>query len=102
MRTIPHPAIEELELSHVLHALSDPVRLEIVRHLAEHPSQTCGRLDHTGVAKSTLSHHLKVLREAGLTRTEADGTQRLVSLRVEEIDERFPGLIECVLDAARR
>ena len=98
MRTIPHPSIHEVELSHLLHALSDPVRLEIVRHLAEHPNQTCGALD-PGVAKSTLSHHLKVLREAGLTHTEVDGTQRLVSLRSADVERRFPGLLDSVLRA---
>ena len=100
MRTIQHPSIEEVELSHVLHALSDPVRLEIVRHLAEHPNQTCGSLD-PGLAKSTLSHHLKVLREAGLTYTEVDGTQRLVSLRSADIEDRFPGVLASVLEASQ-
>jgi DNA-binding transcriptional ArsR family regulator len=92
--------MEEVELPDLLHALGDPVRLEIVRHLAEHPNQTCGALD-TGVAKSTLSHHLKVLREAGLTRTEAHGTQRLVSLRSAELEERFPGLLGSVLNGSQ-
>jgi DNA-binding transcriptional ArsR family regulator len=99
VRTIHHPSIQEVELSDVLHALSDPVRLEIVRHLAEHPNQTCGSLD-PGVAKSTLSHHLKVLREAGVTRTEVDGTQRLVSLRSADIEQRFPGVLASVLEAS--
>ncbi len=92
--------MEEVELPDLLHALGDPVRLEIVRHLAAHPNQTCGALD-TGVAKSTLSHHLKVLREAGLTRTHAEGTQRLVSLRTAELEERFPGLLDSVLSASQ-
>jgi DNA-binding transcriptional ArsR family regulator len=100
LRTIHHPSIDEVELPDLLHALGDPVRLEIVRHLAEHPNQTCGALD-TRVAKSTLSHHLKVLREAGVTRTHADGTQRLVSLRSAELDERFPGVLDSVLGAAQ-
>ena len=100
MRTIHHPSIHEIELPDLLHALGDPVRLEIVRHLAEHPNETCGALD-TRVAKSTLSHHLKVLREAGLTRTQADGTQRLVSLRTAELEERFPGLLGSVLNASQ-
>jgi DNA-binding transcriptional ArsR family regulator len=99
VRTIHHPSIQEVDLSDVLHALSDPVRLNIVRHLAEHPNQTCGALDN-GLAKSTLSHHLKVLRESGLTQTEVDGTQRLVSLRVDELEVRFPGLLDSVLQAA--
>lgn len=99
MRAIHHPSITEVELPDVLHALSDPVRLEIVRHLARRPNQNCGSLE-PGVAKSTLSHHLKVLREAGLIYTEADGTQRLLSLRANELDARFPGLLDSVLHSA--
>jgi DNA-binding transcriptional ArsR family regulator len=96
MRLIPHPDAEQLELTAVLHALSDPVRLEIVVTLGDVPQLPCGHLEVT-VSKSTLSHHLKVLREAGLTRTQTVGVQRLVSLRREEIDGRFPGLLECIL-----
>jgi DNA-binding transcriptional ArsR family regulator len=92
--------MEEVELPDLLHALGDPVRLEIVRHLADHPNQTCGALD-TGLAKSTLSHHLKVLREAGVTRTQAYGTQRIVSLRTTELEARFPGLLDSVLHASK-
>ena len=75
------PLRAELELPNVLHALSDPLRLEIVRQLDERSKEVaCGRLQ-ARVSKSTLSHHLKVLRDAGLTETRVDGTQRLVSLR---------------------
>jgi DNA-binding transcriptional ArsR family regulator len=100
MRELPHPPKEELLLSNVLHALSDPVRLEIVRALDESPELSCGRLG-APVTKSTLSHHLKVLREAGVTRTRVDGTQRLVSLRSDDLEERFPKLLACVLRGAR-
>jgi DNA-binding transcriptional ArsR family regulator len=96
MRAIAHPAPEQLSLPGVLHALSDPVRLAIVASLRDRGECPCGMLE-VPVAKSTLSHHLKVLREAGLTRTRADGVQRFVSLRRDELDERFPGLLICVL-----
>ena len=76
MRTAHHPEIDGVELAEVLHALSDPVRLEIVRCLALKGERCCGDLE-VPVSKSTLSHHLKVLRQAGLTHTRADGTQRL-------------------------
>ncbi len=99
MRSIRHPAPDEFLLGDVLHALSDPVRLGIVRSLARSPGQPCGLLD-LGVAKSTLSHHLKVLREAGVTQTRIDGTQRLVSVRADELDVRFPGLLDSVLRCA--
>jgi DNA-binding transcriptional ArsR family regulator len=93
------PAAEELELAAVLHALSDPIRLRIVRDLSERGACNCGTFA-VPVAKSTLSHHLRVLREAGLTWTEPNGTQRVVSLRRGDLDGRFPGLLDAVLDAA--
>jgi DNA-binding transcriptional ArsR family regulator len=93
------PAAEELELAAVLHALSDPIRLRIVRDLSERGACNCGTFA-VPVAKSTLSHHLRVLREAGLTFTEPSGTQRVVSLRRSDLDARFPGLLDAVLGAA--
>ena len=80
----------------MLHALSDPVRLQIVRSLHLQGEQPCKSLD-CAVSKSTLSHHLKVLREAGLTHTRTNGTKRLVSLREDELEERFPQLLGSVL-----
>ena len=100
MRTAHHPEIDSIELAEVLHALSDPVRLDIVRCLALNGERCCGDLD-VPVSKSTLSHHLKVLREAGLTATRADGTQRLVSLRKVEVETRFPRLLDAVLQNGR-
>ena len=93
------PAADELELASVLHALSDPIRLRIVRDLSERGACNCGTFA-VPVAKSTLSHHLRVLREAGLTFTEPAGTQRVVSLRRADVDARFPGLLDAVLAAA--
>lgn len=99
MRVIPHPEVDQLELADVLHALSDPVRLRIVVALGEVDELQCGQLQ-VGVSKSTVSHHLKVLRDAGLTRTRTVGVQRLVSLRGEDLENRFPGLLECVIKHA--
>ncbi len=101
MRTIPHPASAEIELPAVMGALSDPVRVAIVRTLAAEGECICGTLD-VGVAKATRSHHLRVLREAGLTRTRVDGARRHVSLRRDDLDARFPGLLDALLAAARR
>ncbi len=101
MRTISHPVTEQLSLPGVLHALSDPVRLEIVRALRDRAEMACGKLE-VPVSKSTLSHHLKVLRDAGLTRTRAEGVQRFVSLRHADIEARFPGLLRCVLEHSER
>jgi DNA-binding transcriptional ArsR family regulator len=95
---IVEPAVDALRLPRVLHALSDPVRLDIVRLLAKEQECRCGGLG-APVSKSTLSHHLKTLREAGVTRTRQSGTTRYVSLRRAELDERFPGLLAAVLSA---
>ncbi len=100
MRHLHHPRIDEVTLPEVLHALSDPVRLQIVRTLAERDEQSCSAVE-SSVSKSTLSHHFKVLREAGVTHTRVTGTHRYVSLRRGDLDERFPGLIGSVLEASR-
>lgn len=100
MRGIPHPVREQLSLPEVLHALSDPIRLEIVRALRDGSECSCGMLD-VPVSKSTLSHHLKVLRDAGLTQTRAQGVQRFVSLRTDDIEALYPGLLGCVLGDSR-
>jgi DNA-binding transcriptional ArsR family regulator len=97
MRALAHPLPDQLTLPTLLHALSDPVRLQIVCSLRDGKEVCCGALD-VPVSRSTLSHHLRVLRDAGLTRTRAEGVQRFVSLRRADVDERFPGLLRCVLD----
>lgn len=95
-----HPPTESLSLPSVLYALSDPVRLSLVQSLAAKGEQTCGALNPT-VAKSTASHHFRVLREAGIIRMVPDGRQFLNSLRREDLDERFPGLLDAVLQASK-
>ena len=86
-----HPAREELELSAVLHALSDPHRLKVVRILAaaDEP-RPCGSFG-IPVSKSTATHHLRVLREAGVVRTEPRGTSRVSSLRRDDLEPASPG-----------
>ena len=96
MREPHHPAPEVLELPAVLHALSDPARLSIVRTLSSLDECCCGDFELT-LSKATLSHHLKVLREAGVTSTRCTGRKRLSSLRDEDLEARFPGLLEAVL-----
>jgi len=96
MRPYKHPAASELVLERVLYALSDSIRLDIVRHLARVDSATCGELDG-GRPKSTVSHHFKVLREAGLVFTETTGTSHINILRRTEVDGRFPGLLAAIL-----
>jgi len=99
MREPQHPESYAITLTGVLYALSDPVRLEIVRSLQNGNEKPCGEFGlHS---KSTMSHHFKVLREAGVTRTRTEGRQRFTSLRRKDLDARFPGLLEAVL-AARK
>jgi DNA-binding transcriptional ArsR family regulator len=93
---VEEPQAAELELHAVLHALSDPVRLDLVRVLDVQGEQTCGALP-APVSKSTLSHHFRVLREAGVTRTTPHGTRKLIALRRADLDARFPGLLDAVL-----
>src|SRR3954464_14234943 len=95
------PHVDEVTLAVVMAALSDPVRVAIVRQLAAEGERTCGTFD-LGVSKATRSHHFRVLREAGITRTRAGGTHRHVSLRRDDVDELSPGLRDAVLIAAER
>jgi DNA-binding transcriptional ArsR family regulator len=98
---LPHPTREEIELSAVLHALSDPVRLKMVAYLAgSDRERTCGSFD-VPVTKSTCTHHFKVLREAGIIRQRQAGTARLNTLRREDLEDRFPGLLATILVNAR-
>src|SRR6476646_8360725 len=95
-----HPTTEDIELPAVLHALSDPQRLHIVRVLAEtDAARRCGSFD-LDITKSTLTHHFRVLREAGVIEQRVEGTARLNSLRRDDLDERFPGLLEAHLGPA--
>ena len=97
---INHPERDAIELAPVLHALSDPVRLKIVAALAaEGGERTCGSFE-LPVTKSTCTHHFKVLRDAGVIRQRQQGTTRLNTLRRDDLDDRFPGLLQTILDAA--
>jgi DNA-binding transcriptional ArsR family regulator len=99
---LAHPKRSEIELAAVLHALSDPVRLAIVTSLgAGDQRRTCGSFD-LPVTKSTCTHHFKVLREAGVINQRQEGTARLNTLRREDLDARFPGLLDTVLSACER
>ncbi len=99
VESLPHPVADDLELAAVLHALSDPMRLRIVVGLATDDHRPCGSFD-LPVTKSTCTHHFKVLREAGLIRQRLEGTTRLNSLRRDDLEQRFPGLLDSVLRAA--
>lgn len=94
---LAHPERAELDLAAVLHALSDPMRLQIVRELAaDGGERTCNSFN-LPIVKSTCTHHFKVLREAGLIRQRVVGTKKVSSLRSADVDARFPGLLDAVL-----
>ena len=100
MTDMTHPTRDEIELSAVLHALSDPVRLSMVRYLAAAPEERSCRSFDVPVTKSTCTHHFKVLREAGLIHQRQQGTARLNALREDDLEARFPGLLSTILAAA--
>ena len=90
-----HPPAESLDLATIMRTLGDPVRLDIVRLLADGTPRMCSEISSaTGQPDSTCSYHLRLMREAGVTRAEARGTKRLISLRDEDLQARFPGLVE--------
>ena len=95
-----HPDRSELELAAVLHALSDPMRLQIVAELAASGGERSCKSFNLPIVKSTCTHHFKVLREAGVIRQQVVGTKRVNSLRREDLDARFPGLLDAVLVGA--
>jgi DNA-binding transcriptional ArsR family regulator len=99
---IAHPDRAEIELGAVLHALSDPVRLRIVRALAGGACEYATGSFDVPVTKSTCTHHFRVLREAGVIRQRQEGTARLNTLRDEDLEARFPGLLETILAAAEQ
>ncbi|MFJ3218159.1 ArsR/SmtB family transcription factor [Kitasatospora sp. NPDC086801] len=95
---LAHPATEEIDLLDVLHALSDPTRMTIVRILRAEPERACGTFP-VDVAPSTLSHHFKVLRESGLIRQREEANRKFSALRTVDLEQRFPGLLDTILAA---
>jgi DNA-binding transcriptional ArsR family regulator len=100
MRSLDHCAAEDITVSGVLFALADPTRLQIARVL--HDGREHLQADFPAdVTQSTLSHHMKRLRQAGVAWSRPDGTRCYVSLR-PELEQRFPGLLAAILAAADR
>ncbi len=90
-----HPDASALDLATIMRTVGDPIRLEIVRLLGDGDPRVCNDISRAlDLPASTSSYHMRLLREAGLTRSRAQGTQRLISLRRDDLDERFPGLVE--------
>jgi DNA-binding transcriptional ArsR family regulator len=103
MRPLFHPPIENVTVEGILHALSDPVRVAIFADLTSSDCvQNCStflNVTNKQIPKSTLSHHFKALRDAGLIRTERHGVEMHNTSRCPEVERRFPGLIAAILNA---
>ncbi|MBC8161645.1 MAG: helix-turn-helix transcriptional regulator [Roseiflexaceae bacterium] len=100
MKIIYRPERDSLELPGILYALGDPVRLTIVTRLASKGELTCGIAYPDLIPKSTLSHHLKILREAGVIHVRQQGREYHNSLRRDDLEARFPGLLRTIVDVA--
>ncbi len=96
MDAIEHPDLSDVTLAEVLHALGDPSRLSIVRIAAGGDELSCAAFE-LSLPKATQSRHFQVLREAGIIRQRQQGTSHLTSLRRDELNARFPGLLDAVL-----
>jgi len=103
MRPLIHPAIEDITVEGILHALSDPVRVAIYAQLAGADCATiCSnflQISDRSIPKSTLSQHFRALREAGLVRSERQGVEMHNTSRCKEVEQRFPGLLPAILHA---
>lgn len=98
MRIVAHPKTEEIDLARVLHALSDSARLDLVQMLADGSEKTCGALCKER-PKSSMSYHFRTLITAGVLQVRAVGTVHWNSLRLQDLNARFPGLISVILAA---
>lgn len=93
-----HPERDQIRLENVLAALGNPMRMTVVRVLSDGGEHTCGSV-LKGVSKSTLTHHWRVLRDSGVIWQKPSGRENLLSLRKEDLDTRFPGLLDSFLAA---
>jgi DNA-binding transcriptional ArsR family regulator len=106
MRPLQHPSVQDITVEGILHALSEPVRVQIFAEIAASDCpKTCSNflvLDHRKLPKSTLSQHFKILRESGLIRSERKGVEMHNTTRCEELQERFGAMVGGILEAYRR
>ena len=103
MRPLFHPAVQEVTVEGILHALSDPTRVAMYADIvAQECPQSCSnflKVSDQAIPKSTLSQHFKILREAGLIRSERHGVELQNVSRCAELEQRFPGLIRAIVTA---
>ncbi|MFS8047648.1 ArsR/SmtB family transcription factor [Rhizobium sp. BR 314] len=95
-----HPSRDQIELANVLAALGNPTRLRVLKKLADGGEHPCGSILE-GVSKSTLTYHWRALRESGVVWQKPSGRELLLSLRREDLNARFPGLIDALLSSMR-
>ncbi|MDN6441879.1 ArsR/SmtB family transcription factor [Acidipropionibacterium jensenii] len=95
MPVLFHPSVESLDLVTVLSALADPVRLQVVRYIADDQPHSCGEVP-TPLSPASMSRHFRILREAGVITTTPAGKHRLLTLRRGDLEARFPGLLASV------
>jgi DNA-binding transcriptional ArsR family regulator len=100
MHQLPYPSVDQIVLPTVLVALGDPTRLAIVRELARRETPMNCSMFLSLTSKTNLSYHLARLREAGITKTKAVGTSKFTTLRRDDLESRFPGLLDSVIAAA--
>ena len=98
MRPDYHPSAGDLQLVAVLHALADPIRLSVIRQVADGEPHACGTII-TSLTPSAMTRHFRIPRESGVVRAEPCGTSKLLTLRREDLDARLPGLLDSVLRA---
>jgi DNA-binding transcriptional ArsR family regulator len=97
MKAYTHPSLDEVSLTAVMQALSDPCRVSIVQALlAEDKRELACNEIPLDVAKATRSHHFDVLRDAGIIFTRCEGTKCMSSVRKKELNKRFPGLLKMI------
>ena len=99
-KPLHHPEASQIALSAVLESLSDPIRRGIVQRLSQNGERSCSAF-RAFASKTNLSYHLARLRVAGLVRIRPEGTRRMLSLRSEDVEARFPGLLQAVLASTR-
>lgn len=100
--SLPHPDADQITLSGVLAALGDETRLAIVGHLSRCVSggMTCGQFTDLA-SKTAISYHVSKLREAGVVNVVPEGTRRVVTLRRDDLDARFPGFLDSIISSTR-